>query len=551
MNTADKKLLVIVTLVLLAFALFLHLDSIGLRAEEPRRAVLGMEAYLSGNILIPQIHGCPYYNKPPVFNWVLALFFTIFGSFEEWVVRLPGIISILLTGLFTFILVRKHIDTETGFFAAIFYITSADLFFYGSVNAAEIDLFYSFIVFLQVMSVFIFFNKRKYLLMFLISYLLAGLGILTKGLPSIAFQLITLLAVLLYYRKWRLLFSWKHLSGIVLFLVIVGGYFYIYSLKGNVYGFLINLIKESSQRTANEYPLSDILIRLLIFPFQLIKLTFPWILLLMFLFRKNFLKMVKTNRLILFSAIFIIPNIIIYWISPEIRDRYLYMFIPFVMIILAFFYTEYKDKNKKLNLWIMRIFGFIIILIMLFSATFPFIDKINSYTNNPVLISIIFFLIIGLLFAGYCRFREYRMYLFIIVLIVARIGFNFALLPHFQNISKTAKYINHVENIIEITKDEPIYYTGYIYTKTSDLSLFGYDIEKVTINTPPWLAYQIPYYIVKSNRHILKYEENIIPGQYYLAHEIFANDIDKTVYYRFRDKWTNREMILFRVEGEE
>ncbi|MEO0338168.1 MAG: hypothetical protein AAF242_03045, partial [Bacteroidota bacterium] len=59
--------------VLLLFGLFGALDIMDLRGEEPRRALVAWEMIQSGNYWQPRIQDWPYYNKPPIFNWMLAL----------------------------------------------------------------------------------------------------------------------------------------------------------------------------------------------------------------------------------------------------------------------------------------------------------------------------------------------------------------------------------------------------------------------------------------------------------------------------------------------
>ena len=63
-----------------------------------------------------------------------------FGSFEEWVVRFPSIFAFLLTGILNFFLVKRFLSTKTALLSGLFLWTSADILFYGSVNAGEIDL---------------------------------------------------------------------------------------------------------------------------------------------------------------------------------------------------------------------------------------------------------------------------------------------------------------------------------------------------------------------------------------------------------------------------
>ncbi len=52
--------------------------------EEPRRALVAMEMMYSGDYIHTTIHGAAYYNKPPLFNWlVVAGWFAYFHYTES------------------------------------------------------------------------------------------------------------------------------------------------------------------------------------------------------------------------------------------------------------------------------------------------------------------------------------------------------------------------------------------------------------------------------------------------------------------------------------
>ena len=53
-----------------------------LRGEESRRAVVTMEMIFTDHYLAPTLHGLPYYNKPPVFNWVVWASSRLVGGYN-------------------------------------------------------------------------------------------------------------------------------------------------------------------------------------------------------------------------------------------------------------------------------------------------------------------------------------------------------------------------------------------------------------------------------------------------------------------------------------
>src|SRR5438874_4513286 len=209
-NTIKKNRFEILLLLLILIGLSGSLASMELRAEEPRRAIVAMEMILGKEWIVPKIHGWNYYNKPPFFNWIMAIFFKLSGSFSESWVRMPSLLSFLLTSFFVFKLVSKYADKKTAFVAAVLLLTSVDIFFYGAVDTGEIDLFLTLLIFLQGRAIFYYSNKEKWLSLFTTSYLLTAVGVLTKGLPPVIVQGLILIIWLTYNKQFRKLVSWQH-----------------------------------------------------------------------------------------------------------------------------------------------------------------------------------------------------------------------------------------------------------------------------------------------------------------------------------------------------
>ena len=97
---------------MLAFALLSHLDHLPLKFEEPRRGVVAMEMEYSGNYIAPTINGEYYYNKPPIYNWLLVFLFKIFNSKEDWVLRVPTVLSFVLLAFVNFQVNRRKLGDK-------------------------------------------------------------------------------------------------------------------------------------------------------------------------------------------------------------------------------------------------------------------------------------------------------------------------------------------------------------------------------------------------------------------------------------------------------
>jgi len=78
---------------------FLRLDCALLEPEEARYAEIPREMLLAGEWIVPQYHGQPYYDKPPLLYWLIMLSYSLFGVSDwsaRWVPGLCGVATVLL-----------------------------------------------------------------------------------------------------------------------------------------------------------------------------------------------------------------------------------------------------------------------------------------------------------------------------------------------------------------------------------------------------------------------------------------------------------------------
>lgn len=545
-NKIEQKHLLYFIFFLLILSLFGWNDVLGLRAEEPRRAVVSMEMAINQQYIVPTINNWSYYNKPPFFNWIMVLFFKLFNSYEEWVVRIPSILAYLLTGRIIFVVSKKYVTRQIALLASLFFLTFADVLFYGTVNAGEIDLFYSLLVVTQVFSIFHFYEKKKYFQMFLWSYLFAAIGTLTKGPPSIAFQVLTLIPWLVINKNWKLIFNWKHFVAGFMFLGIVTGYFYWYNQYDDGLGFAVRLFKEASQRTGAEHAFSETLLSSLMFPLFLIQIALPWSLLAVFFYKGKFKKHLKENQLLKFAVVFILFNIPLYWFSADHKVRYLYMFLPFIAVLLSYFYVTNKELirvKKGIELFFL---GLMVLGTLSFlGVNFVTIIKIDS---QYVFISILLFFIASFLIYLYYKRKSLRMLFFISFLLLFRIAFNSFYLPEIAKTSQENIYKEDIDKMLAITNGKAITLTGSSYTFISDASIGPLKFGEKTLTTAPLIAYQIPYYLTKATNKIMVYDTNQVVGEFYLIQAKFFDYENQKVLYKLKDFWMNEELVLFQKQ---
>ena len=451
----DNNWLLPLCLLLLIPSYFINLGIFPLYNEEPRRALIALEMIFRNNFLVPTEMGEFYYKKPPVFNWILIGSFRLFGSYSEFAARFVSVISLLGMGLLMFLFVKYWSSLRLAVYAALLFLISADIYFYFSLTS-EIDLFYSFITFGSIIAIFHFHKKGKLLTLFLITYGLGAIGFLTKGLPSAVFLAITIAVFFIYKKEFKKLFSWQHFAGIGLFLLIAGGYFWLYSVQNSLDGFVRDLWTQSSDRTLVKKSFLDLTKHLYTFPLVVLKDTLPASILLIFAFNKSIWRKIFSNDLMKFCVIIFLANILIYWISPGTRSRYIYMLYPFAVIIFTFIFLENKDKYPVLKKFLEGLGIFIFAVIAMASVAVLFIPDISIKMEGwgySILLAIAALLFIFL----FIKNRKHVLLWIILAFIVARIGFDIIVLPVRAAEGEHVQFKKDAQIITDIANGEQLY----------------------------------------------------------------------------------------------
>lgn len=518
------------------------LGVIGLTSEEPRRALVSLEMFLTGNYRTPHLLGWYYFNKPPLFNWVQLLFIKITGNYSEWVVRLPSILSLLMIALINWKIVKIHVNRETAWFSSIFLLTAGDILFFGSVYTGEIDLFYALLVYIQIISVFHFLQSGHIKTMFVVSYLFTALGFLTKGPPSLVFQGFTLIGVFLVFKQFRLLFSWKHLVGVAVFAMITGIFLLLLYNDGILKPFLIRQLQESFQRTAIETTLLETIRGFFITPFRILLILLPWSLFMVYMARKGFIETIRSNRLVYFSGLFILFNLPLYWITGDFKGRYIYPFFPFFCILFGYYFTT-DVKHIRSKSWLFYLLGAGFFVMPIALTAIWFIPAFRNIPMNHVLNLVL--IIIGILLAVmYVKMEKYRIYLVLMLLVIARLSENNIYLNSRAVDSPTAENKKHVDNMLAITGGQQLFITGYPNHYPNSFKTGFFNLSVNSIQTAPYIAFQVPYYLALKTGKLVRFETEMKPGTYYLIDQRLADEMELDALYRFQDGFTHTSWFL-------
>jgi 4-amino-4-deoxy-L-arabinose transferase-like glycosyltransferase len=500
-------------LLLLIAGWIFGLDAIDLRGEEPRRALVAWEMLKSGEWWRPTIQGEPYYNKPPVFNWLIAIAYKLFGT-ESWVVRLPSLMAYGLWGWLNYRVVRHYLDQRTALWSTVFFFTAVHYLFFASVLAGELDLLYGFMVYAQGVVIFHFYQQRRWWPLFIASYLLVSLGFLTKGLPSFAFQAFSLLGLGIWghrlngetavgfqkparpdlvgrgskvnslRRQWGWLFSPAHVLGGLIGLAPIAVYFLLYdNWYGNGWLYFLNLVEEASQKSVAEGSGLAILKHLFEFPFQFLIDHLPWVLLLPYGIWKGWHKAGLKSPFLRFCLLFFAVNIPLYWLSPGARIRYFYGLVPFLFIPLAYWLVHFKPLAIR-GAWILAF-----------------------------------------------------------VLVVARLAYDFTLLPYQQKTTGTIQlYRSITDDAIRLSAGKDLFSCCEADTILVDPSVGGFTLIRDTIIIPMYTPYQIPLYLQRTRDRWLPFRTDLSEPGIYLSTDTLGGILLEQY-----QVWDDKTLYLFEV----
>lgn len=414
-------------LALLLPALLIHLGLLPFIDDEGIRALVAQEMRWSGNYIVPTLHGEYYYNKPPLWNWLLAAFFALTGRVDEWTARLPAVACLLAYATTIFAVMRRHYGNPTAFVHALVFLTCGRILFWDSMLAL-IDISFSWAMFGLFMVVYHTFERQQWARLFLLSYLLTALGFMLKGLPALVFQAITLLVYFTYRGQWRRLFSWQHLAGGLLLLVLVGAYYLAYHQHNDLLTVWQTLFSESSKRTVVRYGLGETLLHLMAFPFEMIYHFLPWSLLLLFFIRRDIIDRIRQDRFMTYCLLIFLANLLPYWTSPEVYPRYLLMHAPLIFAVYLYLAGIHGRENSLAYRAIVYIFGGSLLAVALLLPVVPWLEKTAGL---PGLLwkSALLTVLAGALAWAYWRRLAWRWPAFIAGLLVVRLAFDFFVLP--------------------------------------------------------------------------------------------------------------------------
>jgi 4-amino-4-deoxy-L-arabinose transferase-like glycosyltransferase len=210
-----------VLVVLLAWAVIYlpALGSIAIKGEEGRRILPAIGMLHTGNYIVPEVGGNPYFRKPPLVNWLVAASFRIFGVRNEWTARLPSAVAVLAVAIAFVTVARASLGPGGSIIAALIWMTNIGIMEKG--RLIEIEALYISLCGLAIIFWLSFLVQRKSpWLIWVPASIFLGLGLLAKGPTHLIFFYAIVFATVWYMKQWRLLIHPAHFAGLAIMLGI-------------------------------------------------------------------------------------------------------------------------------------------------------------------------------------------------------------------------------------------------------------------------------------------------------------------------------------------
>lgn len=227
--------------------LFWALGDRGFWGSEDRWAEVTRQMFITGDFFHPRINAEPYFDKPLLSYWFVALVSAVTGHLDEWAVRLPGALSGLLVLGATFNLGRKLWSEEVGRTAGWILLTTFGFIFWSRCGEADMQNLAAI-----TLAVAWYWNhsEKPGFLNYLVFYIIIFLGAQTKGLTSVIVPIIIILPDALRNHRWKNHLNLSHFLAVVLAcLVYFAPFLYAdFTREGYQSSGLAMVFKENIQR---------------------------------------------------------------------------------------------------------------------------------------------------------------------------------------------------------------------------------------------------------------------------------------------------------------
>ncbi|HCE46627.1 MAG TPA: hypothetical protein DET40_24025 [Lentisphaeria bacterium] len=339
------------------FLLFWSLGSRELWGSEDRWAEITRVMFISGDYFHPSINGEPYFDKPLLSYWFIALTALVTGSLDELSTRIPSAVAGLIALWATFMMARRMWPGKTAATAIWILLTSYGFIFWGRTAAADMANVTAIIMAVAWYQI----RKEKLgFLTYLIFYLICFTGAHAKGLAAVAIPLIALFADIVVFRSWKKHISVSHAASMIIgFGVYLFPFIYASMTKADYSSDGLYLVfRENIQRFVNPFDHKE---PFFVYFYYLPELLIPWSIIFIgavISAFQGFRKMDKNTVWLLFTTLLIF---LFFTASGSRRVYYIMPILPFCAIMTAVMlhgeFFKWKNVFCGVSKWVVILAG--------------------------------------------------------------------------------------------------------------------------------------------------------------------------------------------------
>ncbi|MCF8128078.1 MAG: phospholipid carrier-dependent glycosyltransferase [Deltaproteobacteria bacterium] len=221
---------------------FLYILPLGFRPltipDETRYGEIPREMLDSGDWVVPHLNGLKYFEKPPFGYWANAVSMVTFGQ-NAFALRIPSVLSVMISALLIFLLVRKFSREKMAFvLAPAIFLTCPLVLAIGQINL--LDSLLSMLLTGALVSFFFAHmaeNTLRKTLFLALMGVFCGLAFLTKGFLAFAVPVLTVVPFVLWERRFKDLFRIPWIPMLIALLVALPWSVMIYLREGDFWNY--------------------------------------------------------------------------------------------------------------------------------------------------------------------------------------------------------------------------------------------------------------------------------------------------------------------------
>lgn len=344
-------------LVVLVLAVYgLRIGDLTIRGEESRWAQVAREMMQTGDWIVPRQQGVPLLSRPPMQSWLIALASMFRGQMDTVAVRLPALLSMLLTTLLIFLYTRQFLGRLGALAAGCAFATFAEVLHLG--RYAETEACFTFFVSAPLLMWHAGHCKDwSRTATWLTCYTLAALGALTKGPQAPVYFVGGVGLYLLLQRDWRWLFCTGHLLGVLAFLAVVGAWQLPFAHQLG-WRSVCQLWGGETAMRWHPHSVLAIVRHLADFPVEVAACLLPWSVLLPAYASRSFRENIGTARpMVVFLTTCLLVSFPTCWLTPDAITRYFFPMYPCVapligLVVQRAATSEIPDFLRKAHSWV-------------------------------------------------------------------------------------------------------------------------------------------------------------------------------------------------------